>query len=173
MDMFTAPKAVEAGQWGLGWWREGDDQRAWYFGTQSAPDTVGHQGWTGTLCMVDPSRELVVAYLTNMIHSRVTDPEQLNKFDGSRFTASTLGFVPQILSIGMETDEDVSAQLLDLAADMAAESLRLIPAGTNAVHPLVRNAQSKIEVLKAWARDAGDAEKLRLADRLQEALPQE
>ena len=173
MDMFTAPKAVEAGQWGLGWWREGDDQRAWYFGTQSAPDTVGHQGWTGTLCMVDPSRELVVAYLTNMIHSRVTDPEQLNKFDGSRFTASTLGFVPQILSIGMETDEDVSAQLLDLAADMAAESLRLIPAGTDAAHPLVRNAQSKIEVLKAWARDAGDAEKLRLADRLQEALPQE
>ena len=108
MDLFTAPKALDFGQWGLGWWREGDDQRPWYFGTQAAPDTVGHQGWTGTLAMIDPSRELVVVYLTNKINSRVLSDAEINKFVGSCYTASTLGFVPQILSIGMDAAGDVS-----------------------------------------------------------------
>lgn len=44
MDMFTAPKNEKAANWGLGWWREVDKQRVWYFGTQSSPDTIGHQG---------------------------------------------------------------------------------------------------------------------------------
>ena len=36
--------------------------------------------------------------------------------------------MPQLLSIGMDTDGDISAQLLDLTADMAAESLKRIEA---------------------------------------------
>ena len=44
LDQFTSPKSIDFSQWGLGWWREGDDKRVWYFGTQSAPGTVGHQG---------------------------------------------------------------------------------------------------------------------------------
>ena len=171
MDLFTAPKAFDFGQWGLGWWREGDDQRAWYFGTQSAPDTVGHQGWTGTLVMIDPSRDLVIAYLTNKINSPVTDEANLNGFDGSCYTASTLGFVPQILSIGMDVEADVSGQLLDLAADMAAESAKLIPEGAPAEHPYARNARSKIDVLRAWAAAAGSAETEAFADALEAALP--
>ena len=43
IDLFTAPKASDFGQWGLGWWREGDDQRVWYFGTQASSATVGHR----------------------------------------------------------------------------------------------------------------------------------
>lgn len=39
-DLFTAPKTFGLGQWGLGWYREGDDKRVWYFGTQSSSDTV-------------------------------------------------------------------------------------------------------------------------------------
>ncbi|MBE5809281.1 MAG: penicillin binding protein PBP4B, partial [Clostridiales bacterium] len=148
MDLFTAPKAAGAGQWGLGWWREGDDRRPWYFGTQAAPNAVGHQGWTGTLVMVDPSRDLVIAYLTNKVNARVTDETNLNRFDGGCYTASTLGFVPQILSIGMDGDVDISEQLRCLAADMAAESVKLIPEGADAGHPYVRNARSKAEVLK-------------------------
>jgi CubicO group peptidase (beta-lactamase class C family) len=77
MDSFTAPKAMDYGQWGLGWWRQGDLQRPWYFGTQAAPDTVGHQGWTGTMAMIDPSRELVVVYLTNKINSRVLSDAEI------------------------------------------------------------------------------------------------
>jgi CubicO group peptidase (beta-lactamase class C family) len=172
IDLFTAPKAFDFGQWGLGWWREGDDQRVWYFGTQSSASTVGHQGWTGTLVMIDPSRDLVVVYLTNKINSPVTDPEKsLNSFDGSCFTASTLGFVPQILSIGMDTDKDVSAQLLDLTADMAAESLKLIPEGAGPDHPYVKNALSKISVLRKRAGDAGSRRYLEFADTLEARLP--
>ena len=171
MDLFTAPKALDFGQWGLGWWRQGDDQRVWYFGTQAAPDTVGHQGWTGTLAMVDPSRNLVIAYLTNKLHSRITESSNPNGFSGSCYTASTLGFVPQILSIGLDSGADISGQLLDLLADMAAESLRLVPEDADAGHPRVKNALSKIAVLRAWATEAQDADRLDFADALEAMLP--
>ena len=148
MDIFTAPKSESAANWGLGWWRQGDFQRVWYFGTQAPGSTFGHQGWTGTLVMIDPSRNLVIAYLTNKINSPVTDNQKdENKFDGGWYTASTLGFVPQILSIGMDSDADISGQLLDLTADMAVESLKLIPEDAGSLeektHPSVRNALSK------------------------------
>lgn len=164
MDGFTAPKAFNYGQWGLGWWRQGDQQRPWYYGTQAAPNTVGHEGWTGTLAMVDPSRELVVVYLTNKINSPVLNDSDLNKFVGGCFTASTLGFVPQILSIGMDAGGDISGQLLDLLADMAMESLGKIPEGAGADHPYVQNAVSKFEVLKKWAEAAGNGEYVQLAE---------
>lgn len=165
IDLFTAPKATNFGQWGLGWSRQGDDQRTWYFGGEAAPNTVGHQGWTGTLAMIDPSRNLVIVYLTNKINSPVTDVSNLNKFDGNCYTASTLGFVPQLLEIGMDTGDDRAAQRLDLIADMAAESLKLIPEGADADHPYVRNAMSKIAVLREWAVD--DADTLAFADVLE------
>ena len=174
IDLFTAPKSLDFGQWGLGWWREGDDKRVWYFGTQSSSDTVGHQGWTGTLVMIDPSRDLVVAYLTNKINSPITDPAaNLNGFDGSCFTASTLGFVPQLLSIGMDADTDVSAQLLDLLADMAAESLKRIPQGAGANHPYVKNTLSKIDVLRKWAFASQSKDALLFADTVASLLPRE
>jgi CubicO group peptidase (beta-lactamase class C family) len=164
MDAFTAPKALDFGQWGLGWWRQGDGQRPWYYGTQAAPGTVGHQGWTGTLVMIDPSRQLVVVYLTNKINSPVISETDLNFFAGKCFTASTLGFVPQLLSIGMDAEGDISGQLLDLLADMAVESLGKIPEGAAADHPYVQNAVSKFELLKKWAEAAGNGAYTRLAE---------
>lgn len=150
IDLFTAPKSLDFGQWGLGWWREGDDQRPWYFGTQAAPNTIGHQGWTGTMVMVDPSRDLVIVYLTNKINSPVTSKDAPNRFNGNYYTASTLGFVPQILSIGMDMDTDMGSQLVDLLADMARESLHLIPDKARATHPAVLNAKSKIALLRKY-----------------------
>ena len=170
LDTFTAPKALDFGQWGLGWWRQGDDQRVWYYGTQAAPGTVGHQGWTGTLVMVDPSRDLVIVYLTNKINSPLTDVSNLNRFDGSAYTASTLGFVPQILSIGLDEDTDISGQLLDLIADMAAGSLKLIPEGAGAEHPNVKNARSRIAVLSKWAEENGKTEYAGFAEMLTKQL---
>ena len=158
MDMFTAPKKEDAANWGLGWWRQGDDQRVWYFGTQAQSDTIGHQGWTGTLCMIDPDRDLIVVYLTNKINSPVTDvTKDANKFDGNWYTAGTLGFVPQILSIGMDSDADVSAQLLDLTADMAVESLKRLPEGVTLSddHPAVRNVKSKRELFEKECEKLG------------------
>ena len=166
LDFFTAPKTINNGQWGQGWWRQGDDQRVWYYGTQAGPDTVGHQGWTGTLVMVDPSRDLTIAYLTNKINSPIISESNLNGFSGSAYTASTLGFVPQILSIGLDEDADISGQLMDLLADMAAESLKLIPEGADGNHPKVKNALSKIAVLKTWAEENGRADYTAFAEEL-------
>ena len=158
MDFFTAPGSPVLGQWGLGWWRQGDDQRPWYYGTMASPSTVGHQGWTGTLAVIDPTRQLVIVYLTNAVNSPVVASDL--SFSGGAFTASTLGFVPQILSIGMDGDADVTDQLNDLVLDMACESLRLIKADTPSDHPLIKNARSKIDVLRAWTGDDAAADRL-------------
>ena len=166
IDLFTAPKMENAANWGLGWWRQGDGQRIWYFGSQAGSDTIGHQGWTGTLVMIDPQRNLVMAYLTNKINTRVTDVKKnANDFDGGWYTASTLGFVPQIFSIGMDSDKDISGQLLDLCADMAVDSLKLIPEDLDEKalragdHPSVRNAQSKLELFTHMAEKSKDKER--------------
>lgn len=129
MDAFVAPKSEKQPTWGLGWYRNADAGRTKYFGTQSSRGTVGHQGWTGTLTMIDPSRNLVVAYLTNKINSPVTD---------------------------------VSHQLLDLAADMAVESIRLIPESAKAAsdHPSVRNFESKCELFEKLADGCADADRV-------------
>ncbi len=153
IDMFTSPKAEDAANWALGWWRQGEDQRPWYFGTQAGSSTFGHQGWTGTLLMIDPDRHLVIAYLTNKINSRVTDVNKdANKFDGGWYTASTLGFVPQILSIGMDSGLDITEQLKDLTADMVDEAVKLIPeeVSPDSDHPSVKNVRSKKEVFELY-----------------------
>ncbi len=168
IDSVASPKKENATNWGTGWYREGEDQRVWYFGTQSSPDTIGHQGWTGTMVMIDPSRDLVVAYLTNKINSPVTEPEEnLNKFEGGSYTSATLGFVPQILSIGMEGG-DVTAPLSELAADMAVEASKLLKDDVWVEHPLVKNLRARISVLRKWAdrSDKGKDDRLSLADSL-------
>lgn len=155
IDMFSAPKKEDAANWGLGWWRQGDNQRVWYFGTQAASGTIGHQGWTGTLVMIDPDRNLVIAYLTNRTNSPVTDKEEdANVFDGNWYTANTLGFVPQILSIGMDTDEDISVQLLDLVEDMTFESVKLLPENVSpeSDHPAARNVRSKQQLYEKYKK---------------------
>ena len=103
--------------------------------------------------MIDHENDLVIAYLTNKINSPVTDPKaNANRFDGNWYTASTLGFVPQILYIGMdEENTDIMPQLLSLIADMANESLKLIPEDASGDHPAVKNAESKAAVAEKWA----------------------
>ena len=169
IDLFTAPKALTHAQWGLGWWREGSDQRPWYFGTQSASDTIGHQGWTGTLVMIDPSRQLVIVYLTNKINSPVTSPDNSNRFNGNYYTASTLGFVPQLISVGLDEEIDIKPQLTALLADMVNESARLMNSSASSSHPSVQNVISKLAVLRSWAKD--EPRWLAAADEIEAALP--
>ena len=170
IDLFTGPKALTHGQWGLGWWREGSDQRPWYFGTQSASDTIGHQGWTGTLVMIDPSRQLVIVYLTNKINSPVTSPDNSNRFNGNYYTASTLGFVPQLVSIGLDEESDIMPQLKALLADMVSESAKLMKSDAGRTHPSVLNVISKLEVLRTWAKD--EPQWLAVADEVTAVLPE-
>lgn len=94
-----------------------------------------------------------MVYLTSKINTRVTDKDRdANRFDGNWYTASTLGFVCQILSMGMDQETDLSGQLLDLSADMALGSLKLLPEGVNADagHPAARNACSRKQVFEKY-----------------------
>ena len=170
IDTFTAPKDSDHTTWGLGWRRAGNGKRPSYFGSLSSPDTFGHQGWTGTLVMIDPERELVVVYLTNKINSPVSDrANDPNRFDGSYYTASTLGFVPDILCIGTD-NEDVTAKLLSYFKDIAKNSVDLIPAKAPANHPAVKNAESKISLLQKLADLSGDDDCRSLAEALTASL---
>ncbi len=138
-------------QWGLGWWREGDYQRPWYFGAQSPSGTVGHQGWTGTLSSIDTVNNLTTVYLTNKINSPVTDNKSnANKFDGNWYTASSLGFVPTILYMGMEefnAADDIQPALDALLIDMAVIKMnRVVGNGTvDITHPNLLSAYSIME----------------------------
>ncbi|MBO6197184.1 MAG: penicillin binding protein PBP4B [Butyrivibrio sp.] len=153
IDMFTSPKEEDAAKWGLGWWRQGENQRVWYFGTQSESGTFGHQGWTGTIVMIDPERDLVIAYLTNKKNSRVTNVKKdANRFDGDWYTAATLGFVPEILSIGMDADVDITEQLKSLTKDMAASAQKILPKGVSidSSHPAAKSARSKQQLAELY-----------------------
>ena len=160
IDMFTSPQNKNTGQWAIGWWREGDNGRPMYFGTQSSSGTFGHQGFTGTLVFADPSRNLVIAYFTNKLNTPALMPLRRPKtFAGNWFTASTLGFAVQILGMGLDSEEDISYQLTALLEDMTAGSERLIPKGAGKNHPAVKNAESKRELLRRWQnrKPAGDS----------------
>ena len=171
IDMFIAPKAVDLANWGLGWWREGEFQRVGFFGTQSGNNAYGHQGWTGTIVLIDPDRELVVVYLTNKINSRLINKKaNSNKFRGGAYTSATLGFVPQILSVGMDTDEDITDQLTDLLASMARESIELIPENASPDNPYYNNALSKIELLESRMDETGSDKFRQLAVDLRQQL---
>ena len=176
MDQFTAPKKENAGNWGLGWWRQGDNQRVWYFGTQAGSGTIGHQGWTGTMVMIDPVRNLVIAYLTNRINSPVTDAkENADMFDGNWYTSSTLGFVPQILSLGIDAGPDLAGQLLDLSADMVIESMKRVPEKIrfSEEHPSVKNVRSKMPLFDRKGQKSDDKEHVHYLRRIvKEAVDQ-
>ncbi len=124
-DLFIAPQSSSAISYGIGWWREADDKRVWYFGTQAPESTVGHQGWTGTLTMIDFENNMVVVYLTNAINTPIADTSSIdtaNDFSGRYYTSSTLGFVPQIIYMGLDTDEkELDKALASLIKDMVAE----------------------------------------------------
>ncbi len=144
---FTAPKDADHSNWGLGWWRQGNMVRTKYFGTKAGSTTIGHQGWTGTLVMIDPEKEMVIVLLTNKINSPVTAKKNPNKFDGNWYTTATLGFVPELLYIGLDSNEDVSEELEDAVRTMATTSLSAVKEGMEDNHPAVLNFNSKLDVL--------------------------
>ena len=151
-EYFTSRKDSSA-TWGQGWWRQADCGRPWYFGVQASRNTIGHQGWTGTLTAIDPEQDLVVVYLTNKINSPVTDNTvNATQFDGNWYTASTLGFVTNILYQGITANsaaDDIQPALDALLGDMAVDKLRLVNAeGTDdASHPIVRSGYSMVDLV--------------------------
>ena len=128
-DLFISPQAGANVNYGIGWWREADDKRVWYFGTQAPESTVGHQGFSGTLTMIDFENNMVVVFLTNAINSPIFEPvaiENANQFSGKYYTTGTLGFVPQILYTGIGSNESPDKALDALIGDMVASKQKLV-----------------------------------------------
>ncbi len=141
IEAYTAPKSEEDTNYGLGWWRQSEHQRDRYFGTLSSPATFGHQGFTGTLTMIDPEEQMVIVLLTNKIHSRILEgDETLNQYKGNFYTTATLGFVPEIVEISLHSTQDEKDLLKSLLFDMTADIEREIKEQeiTDPNHPLVR-----------------------------------
>ena len=110
----------------------------------------------------------MVVYLTNKINSPVTDPAaNPNNFNGNWYTASTLGFVGQMLYQGIEERTAVSgAALSALISDMANSKFKLVAAETDltADHPIVRSAYALTDVLFDRAQESGSAEDWQYAE---------
>ena len=159
-DVFIAPQAGGSLNYGIGWWRRGDDRRSWYFGTQSPDSTIGHQGWTGTLTMVDFENNMVLVYLTNTINTPVynaTSIDNANRFCGGYYTSSTLGFVPQILYTGMESvGNDPGDALESLVKDMVNEKQKLVNEMTEAYGGELPDDHPILKALKALEEAAGN-----------------
>ncbi len=105
--------------------------------------------------MIDPVENLVVVYLTNKINSPVTDKAaNPNNFNGNWYTASTLGFVAQLLYQGLQNHgTDPNNAYSALLEDMAESKFALVAEGGSvpATHPLVRSGYAVLEAMAAHA----------------------
>jgi CubicO group peptidase (beta-lactamase class C family) len=150
IDLFTAPNSSDVSYYGLGWWREGDHMRDRYFGSVTSSDTYGHQGFTGTLTMIDPEENLVVVLLTNSIHSRLLENDAtLTEYKGGFYTTSVLGFVPQILSVGADSDSGVLRSIL---YDMTQDAERQLQEDgiSEESHPKYQAYLALTDALRKW-----------------------
>lgn len=151
-DLFISPQAGASVNYGIGWWREADDKRVWYFGTQAPESTVGHQGFTGTLTMIDFENNMVIVFLTNAINTPLANPielENANDFSGRYYTTATLGFVPQLVYMGLNDPGDIDEALSSLIQSMIDDKEKLVKeaeeiAGMplNDDHPLKRGLKA-------------------------------
>ena len=152
IDLFTAPKSEAYPNFGLGWWREADHRRDWYFGSITDSNAFGHQGFTGTLSVIDPDNDLVVVLLTNKIHTPMMEnDETLGKWYGNFYTTASLGFAPQIIKMGLAEDVDKSVWN-NLVSDMAADAKRQIDNDgiTDEEHPKMKAYKALLSLIEEY-----------------------
>ena len=170
LDSFFSPQDSGRANWAIGWYHQGDDRRSWNFSQSASRATVGHNGWTGTLVMLDPEEKLALAYFTSKRNTPYRE-ENAYEFEGSYFTAAAPGFVPALLYEGIGNGGDKKSARLLLLADMVRDKFRLVEAErlksgepvTNNAHPIVRAAYSILEVFVRRAKADGSDQAERLA----------
>lgn len=171
LDSFFSPQDEARANWAIGWYHQGDDRRSWNFSQSASRATVGHNGWTGTLVMLDPEEKLALAYFTSKRNSPYSE-ENAYEFEGSYFTAAAPGFVPALLYEGIGNGSDKKSARLLLLADMVRDKFRLVEAErlksgepvTDSAHPIVRAAYSILEVFVRRAKADGSNQAAQLAN---------
>lgn len=137
MDVFVSPQSVPFADYGLGWWRQGEFKTVRQFGSLCSRSAFGHQGFAGTLAFIEPEQNLVIVYLTNKINTPMVKGKELaNQFEGNFYQSAVVGFVPQIVLMGL--DKNVSkSQWKSLVHDMAEDARRVAvqSAGNNKDDP--------------------------------------
>ena len=117
IDLFTSPQLENYCDYALGWWRQAEFQTPKQFGTLCSSRSFGHHGFTGCVVFVEPEENLVIVYLTNKINTKmVKGKEFLNQFEGNAYLSSMVGFVPQIIMMGLKGAGET--QLKALVNDM-------------------------------------------------------
>ena len=170
LDSFFSPQDSGRANWAIGWYHQGDDRRSWNFSQSASRATVGHNGWTGTLVMLDPEEKLALAYFTSKRNTPFRE-ENAYEFEGSYFTAAAPGFVPALLYEGIGNGSDKKSARLLLLADMVRDKFRLVAAEkvdgqqvTDANHPIVRAAYSILEIFVRRAKADGSDQAAQLAN---------
>ncbi|WP_168209182.1 penicillin binding protein PBP4B [Agromyces intestinalis] len=107
------PATVGSATVGLGWRVHSQNAAAYYyFNWGPSRSTYGHQGWTGTLTVIDPLHQMTITILTNMRHSPVVSPP--NGFAGANYPVADLaplsGLVYRAL-VGESTDYVVESSV--------------------------------------------------------------
>ncbi|MFL0268560.1 penicillin binding protein PBP4B [Candidatus Clostridium radicumherbarum] len=110
-DQFTAPYSVSGTQssldsstYGQGWRLASKSSSYFYFNWGPSRSTYGHQGWTGTLTIIDPVYNMTITILTNERHSPVDNPP--NGFEGyENYTIPDFGPISARIYAALMTDK--------------------------------------------------------------------
>ncbi|MGX5696808.1 penicillin binding protein PBP4B [Agromyces soli] len=98
------PSGVPGSTIGLGWRLHSQNAAAYYyFNWGPSRSTYGHQGWTGTLTVIDPLHQMTITILTNMRHSPVVSPP--NGFAGAEYDVADLAPVSAMVYRALVGDE--------------------------------------------------------------------
>ncbi len=149
IDLFTSIQQLDAPGYGLGWWRKGESARDYYYGSVTDSETYGHQGFTGTLVVIDPDNDMVMVILTNKIHTPVLK-DGSTPYSGNVYTTASLGFLPQILEIGLDESSVDPGIWSSLVSDMMDDYMRRITRNgiTDHEHPRWKAYEALEEVKK-------------------------
>ncbi|MCQ2432942.1 MAG: serine hydrolase, partial [Clostridia bacterium] len=112
LDEFSAPVAPEYPGQGIGWMRRGEDgSNTVYFGENSPTGIIGHQGWTGTLTMIDRENKLILVFLSNKINSPVTRNQYApDMFDGKWYTTGFGEFIAPMIYAALSAEDETDAK---------------------------------------------------------------
>lgn len=110
-DQFTSPYSVTGTQttldsstYGIGWRLASKTSSYFYFNWGPSRGTNGHQGWTGTLTIIDPVHNMTITMLTNLRHSPVIAPP--NGFEGyNNYSIGDFGPISGLIYNALMTDE--------------------------------------------------------------------